>query len=98
VICTIASPNLAKAITILRLVGLPGLAVVADYGGGRPRAVTYAVNIVRGEDIRLSVDGRAITQMPRSSTHQPGDQQLFEPQTRRLSEVLELAGDLGYIR
>ena len=97
-ITTIISARLAKAITVVRLVGLPGVAVVTDYNGDRSRSVTYGVDVVEGADVSLLVDASAVARMPWQPTHRLGETSLFELQTRRMNEVAKLAQDLGYIR
>jgi hypothetical protein len=48
--------------------------------------------------LKIGIDGLAITRMAWSPTHQLGETRLYELQTRRMNEVLQLAQDLGYIK
>lgn len=97
-ICTVLSSRRAKAVTILRLVGLPGVAVITDYVGDRTRIVSSTVDIVEGKEIYIRPDEQAIVKSPWSATHILGEGALFQLQTRRMNEVLQLAKSLGFIQ
>jgi len=100
VIASIASPRRKLVITCLRLAGLATMATVTPYAGSHARLVSYAVDVVAGQNIDASVDAKRIAQEQWSATHiyQDDPEPIQSIVRSRIAILVEEMGRLGKIR
>lgn len=95
-VCTVLSRRKAQVLTIVRLVGLPSVAILTDYNGSRNRVVSSTVDIIKGELLYIVPNAQYIVNQNWSETHKLGEAAIMQLIKSRADEALSLAG-LGRI-
>lgn len=97
-VAAISSVRKKKTLTVVRLIGLPGVAVVSDYDREHSAVMTYSVDVNLGQNVEINLEFDALQSADWGKTHDLGDRNLQLLHEHRISNVLKLAQKLGYIQ
>ena len=75
-----------------------GVGVTWPFDGDEPVCETYAVDVIAGKEIPVTVDVPVILAMPWSATHKLGDTELYTRMTDRIGRLMQVSVERQFDR
>lgn len=95
-IAFLASANQKEALVYFELFNTVPIAVLMPYAGLKDVRETYAVDVLTGADLKVTIDEKLIEDLPWRQTHEVGDAELRRFTKERIEKLIRISQDRAF--